>query len=83
MRHEPLPVLRDGLAQIMQAVCREYHLHHADLVSPKRAPMLIAARKDFIIKAKQAGYSFPVIGRAIRRHHATALYHYHAATNVT
>lgn len=62
------------LITIVEAVADECRVTPEVLISPSRAPMLVAARHRAMKIARDAGYSLPQIGRALNRDHTTVLY---------
>ena len=61
-------------AEILYRVAALYSLDVEDLTGTSRAPRHVTARQVAAYTMRQAGHSFPVIGRALRRDHTTAMY---------
>jgi hypothetical protein len=60
---------------ITKAVCAEFHITPDQLCGRCMKPRFIAARRKFCHLCRDAGLSYPVIGRLLDRHHTTAMHH--------
>jgi chromosomal replication initiation ATPase DnaA len=56
-------------------VARQRGLKVADILGPRRFPELVAARREIAQLLSDEGLSYPSIGRAMNRHHTTAMYY--------
>jgi len=62
------------LHSIIHAVCNGMGVSVADMKGhSKRDPVVIAARKQAAICAREAGFSWAKIGRAMNRNHSTIM----------
>lgn len=59
---------------IMEAGCAATGATRAEMRGRSRKPLLVAKRAWIASKMRLEGYSYPVIGRELRRHHATVMW---------
>jgi len=58
-------------AEVISAVAREMDLSPRRIVGPERWTEYMAARREVARRLREAGWSYPRIGRALRRNQAT------------
>lgn len=59
---------------ILEEIASQHGSPVAELRSSKKWPALVSARRHFSKVAREAGFSFPAIGRALDRHHTTIIH---------
>jgi hypothetical protein len=64
----------DGLAEMVVAMCASQRLRLDELRGPKRDNELVKCRQEISLAARQMGYSYPLIARALNRDHTTVIY---------
>ena len=70
----PIPVRSmANLQELLAAFCRVYGVSIEEMVRRNNSAILVDLRRAFAEKAREQGYSFPTIGRAIHRHHTTVI----------
>lgn len=60
--------------EIMRQVASETGVSIDDLRGPRRWSEIVKARKLVATRMREAGATFPRIGRALNRHHATCMH---------
>jgi len=63
-----------SLSGMLATCAKAFGFTVEQLVSPSHSHSLVAARREFAHEARRGGYSFPEIGRALRRHHTTIMH---------
>lgn len=77
LRPIEIPRMTESLRKILLEVAEEKNVHPNDIVGVTRSAKVVAARRDFVWRARnETNASFPRIGEALNRDHTTALYHY-------
>lgn len=62
--------------EVIRDVAKRRGLEAQHIVGPRRWSELVAARKEIASLMRNAGWSYPRIGRALgNRHHATIMYY--------
>lgn len=71
----PLPkkYVAKELAELLEAIAGDHDLTVEVIVGHSNEAPLVKARREFAKQARARGYSFPVIGRAMGRHHTTVI----------
>jgi hypothetical protein len=59
------------LAELLERVAHEHKMSVEAMLEKDRTAGMVAARADFAMRARRAGYSLPRIGRALQRDHST------------
>ena len=60
---------------IIDLVARRYNLTASDLTGKRRTPQnVVKARHEAMYELREAGLSFPAIGKLLNRTHATVIY---------
>ena len=62
------------LAHIMNVVCHSLKLNKKEVMGKTRFEHLVRARQIYCYVARQNGFTFDVIGKYIKRDHATVIY---------
>jgi len=70
----PAPVGASPLEQLLFDTAREHFMAVAQLVGDCRLPCQVDARRCFAVKAREMGYSYPVIGRMLHKHHSSVIH---------
>ena len=59
------------LPEVIKSVCETVGVLPAHVLSPMRYHELVTARRLIAFKLREQGWSYPRIGRALRRDHST------------
>jgi len=70
----PMVPLRPGLKKIIEDVCVLNGVTLGAILSKAKDRKLVEARREVVIKARMEGYSLPMIGRALNKHHTSILH---------
>lgn len=62
------------LAELVVAMCDAHPSRIESVRGPKRAPELVRCRQRIAVAARDMGYSYPTIGRALNRDHTTVIH---------
>jgi len=62
------------LPELVASVCEGHGISESELVGRRRIRHLVSARRDFVVLARSHGYSYPAIGRALRRDHTSCIH---------
>lgn len=65
--------------EIIRAVALEHGLQPRDLLGRDRFGHFIAARREAMVRLREAGFSYPQIGRFLGRDHSTIVFHVNKA----
>ncbi len=66
---------RPMILLLMGQICEAMGVSVRDLRSKRKSkPLVMAARVQFAICAREQGYSYPEIGMALARHHTTVMH---------
>ena len=57
--------------ETIREVCIERRLPVSAVISQRRWPELVDARREVALRLREQGWSYPRIGRALRRDHST------------
>ena len=57
--------------ETIREVCTERRLPVSAVISSRRWPELVDARREVALRLRKQGWSYPRIGRALRRDHST------------
>jgi len=61
------------LRSLLATVCIDSGLTIREALRHDNRPALVELRRRFAVEARRRGFSFPEIGRALLRHHATII----------
>lgn len=67
----PEDITAERIYPIICGVAEEFNIPAEVLVSPNLHKNCVAARRQIALRARARGFSYPAIGRALRRHHTT------------
>lgn len=62
------------LFAISDAIEKERGISLTELRSAKRDAFLVSARREFALRGRRAGFSFPSLGKFLGKHHTTIFY---------
>jgi hypothetical protein len=62
------------LEELLNEVIKKHSISLEAIFEKNREANVVAARQDFAIRARRAGYSLPRIGKAVHRDHSTIFY---------
>jgi chromosomal replication initiation ATPase DnaA len=69
-----LPGTLPSLLEIIGTACKESGVNPRALLSEGNQAQLVAVRRVIVERARQRGFSYPQIGRALGRHHTSVLH---------
>lgn len=69
---EDIPV-DEKLLKLRTRFCKNFGVTEMDLVRRSNTALLVDARRQFAALARAHGFSFPEIGKAVSRHHASVI----------
>lgn len=61
-------------AAVLEDAATRHNVDAAAILGPRRHAPLVEARADVARRLRDAGWSFPKIGRALNRHHTTIMH---------
>lgn len=61
-------------AEVVAVVAAEHGVTVDEILSPSRYRHIVAARREVCTRLRAQGWSYPAIGRALGRDHATVMY---------
>jgi chromosomal replication initiation ATPase DnaA len=63
-----------ALSALVRSISTESGMQLADILGPNRSRRLFHVRRTIALEARERGYSFPQIGRALNRDHSTIVH---------
>lgn len=66
--------------EIIRAVAARHKLQPHDILGPDRFGHFVEARRETMIRLREAGYSYPQIGKFLNRDHTTVVFHVNSVT---